>query len=112
MSLELMVSVVILLMAIGVVVFASLLFVFHPDYEVGVVGVVGLMLLALAGIARLEDLFDGLGEMRVGPRSLIMWSGVALFVGQLAFRFLRRYFSCRHLPQWRHSGRAHMRERS
>ena len=99
----------ILLAALFVIVIVSLLFVFHPDYESGLVGVIGLAMVSVAAVSRIDDLLDRadtLGEVRVSPRALLAWVGVALFFGQLAWRFLRRTRAHHHGRQhWRSTGK-------
>lgn len=90
-------SLVVLIAALVVIVFVCIVFVFHPDYESGVVGTVGLAVLALAAASRADDVIGRLVDAgsladapAVPPRALIAWVGAALFFGQLAYRFLRR----------------------
>lgn len=96
-----------LVVAAGTVLVIALLFVFHPHYELGVLGVTGLALIALAAVSRmdglLERIFDG-EPLYISPRSLLVWIGVALFFGQLAWRFLRRC-KARNDAVWRSTGK-------
>lgn len=93
------------LLVLGVSIFVTLavcfLFVFHPEYEAGVLGSLGLTLIALVALSRLDAMIADPHGTYLAPRSLLMWVGVALFFGQLAWRFMKRMRSARNCADWR-----------
>lgn len=95
-------SMPLLLLALSIVVTLAvcLLFVFHPEYEAGVLGVFGLGVVAIVAMSRLDSMIEDPESVYLSPRSLMMWVGVALFLGQLAWRFLKRC-RARHGSVWR-----------
>lgn len=83
-------TLLVLALALVVTAFSCLLFVFHSEYEVGVLGVIGLGTIAVVALSRLESMIDDPENVYLSPRAVLMWVGVALFFGQLAWRFLKR----------------------
>lgn len=87
------------LIACVVVFLAALLFVLHRDYHAGFIGTLGLGLIALAAFARAHGIVgqweeQGLEAVRVTPPGVLLWIGLALFLGRQAYRFLTRSWSC------------------
>lgn len=83
-------TVALIFLAAVVVLGVSVLFVFHPKYEVGVLGVFGLGALAFASFTRIDSIMEDPADVYVSSRTVLMWLGIALFLAQLAFRFVKR----------------------
>ena len=68
--------------------------VFHKDYEDGLLGRLGLAVMAIASLARLSHLVEHEFSRNVSPIGVMLWLGLAIFLGRHLYRFLR----------WRRSG--------
>lgn len=84
-------ALLVLALALAITAICCLLFVFHPEYEVGALGIIGLGIIAVVALSRLESMIEDPDAVYLAPRAVLMWVGVALFFGQLAWRFLKRW---------------------
>lgn len=73
---------------------AAFLFVFHRDYHAGVLGTSGLAFICIAAASRALSIAEAGFEARVTPQGVMLWIGLALFLGRQAYRFLARWRSC------------------
>jgi hypothetical protein len=81
---------VLLVVAVIAVLACCLLFVLHPEYHAGVVGNLGLCLIALASFSRLAVLLERGQVAYVSPQGVVLWIGLALFLGRHALKFALR----------------------
>jgi hypothetical protein len=77
--------------AAALVLAVCALLVLHRDYHAGFVGNLGLGMLALAAATRLAGILEQGGEVRITPLGVLLWIGLALFLGRHAFKFLHRW---------------------
>lgn len=82
----------------GIVVACCFVLVFSREYHAGLVGKVGLGFVALAAFGRLAALWDRGLEAWVSPQGVMLWLGLALFIGRHAVKFLLR--CSRRGPTW------------
>ena len=61
--------------------------VFHEDYEDGMIGRLALSLMGLSASGRVLQLSDN-HAWQVSNIGLVLWIGLALFLGQTMYRFL------------------------
>lgn len=74
----------------SVVLGVCLLFVFHKDYDTGLIGAIGFGMVATAALIRLTGALERPDTVTVGPIGLFVWIGLALALGRMAWKFLRR----------------------
>ena len=63
---------------------------FARDYHAGAFGTAGLGLVALAALGRLAGLWDRGLESYVSPQGVMLWLGLALFLGRHVLKFACR----------------------
>lgn len=83
-------ALVLVVVCASVVLGVCLLFVFHKDYDTGLVGAVGFGMVATAALIRVTGALEHPGTVTVGPIGLFVWVGLALALGRMAWKFLRR----------------------
>ena len=87
-----------LLFSSAVVFGCCVLLVFNHDYRAGIVGKVGLAFVALAAFTRAMGLLEhGLASW-VSPPGVMLWLGLAAFLGRHAAKYLLR--SAKKGPSW------------
>lgn len=65
-----------------IVLVVTVAFTLHRDYHAGFIGTFGLMLLGIGATARLADIWGG---GLVAPFHVLVWVGLALFLGRQAW---------------------------
>ena len=75
-----------------------LLLVFNRDYHAGLVGKIGLGLVALAALSRVGALLEQGAHAWVSPQGVLVWVGLALFLGRHVVRYCIR--ARRRGPSW------------
>jgi hypothetical protein len=78
-------------MAAVLVLAVCMLLVLHPDYHAGLFGNTGLALIALAAVTRLAGILEYGSEVHITPLGVMLWIGLALFLGRHACHFLHRW---------------------
>ena len=82
---------IVVFIAAFVVLCACTVLVFHKDYASGFVGSIGLALIAVSATARLVILLEnGISPVRIPNIGVVLWIGLALFLGRLLWKFLNR----------------------
>ena len=89
----------IVLTAALIVASICIFLVFHEDYEDGFVGRLALSLIGMSASGRVLQLAED-ATRYVSSVGLVLWIGLALFLGQTLFRFL----------MWRYAGKTPWRE--
>lgn len=69
---------------------ACLMLVFHRDYHSGFCGTIGLGCIAVAAFIRATSIVGGSYNNMMTPLAVFVWFGLALYIGQVLFSFLRR----------------------
>jgi hypothetical protein len=83
------VAVVVVLVSATLVLICSLILVFHPEYEDGLIMRTGLALFGICAFSRVVRLLDGSPDY-LNPVAILLWTGLALFLGGHTYRFLKR----------------------
>lgn len=78
-----------------VVLLVAVFFALHCEYHAGLAGTVGLGLIAIAAVTRGSVIVDvwleGRLDAQISPQGVMLWCGLALFLGRQAWTFYRRW---------------------
>lgn len=101
-------AVLLVVVCASIVLGVCVLFVFHPDYDTGLVGAIGLGMVAIAALIRVTGALQSPGMVAVGPIGIFVWIGLALALGRMAWKFLRR--AKRRDRSWYDDGRRKLKQ--
>ena len=87
-----------LVIAASTVLFCCVVLVFYRDYHAGAIGKFGLGMIALAAISRLYGLLEHGINSWVSPQGVMLWLGLALFLGRHVVKFAWR--AAKRGPDW------------
>lgn len=82
---------ILVFLAAAVVLAVCVLLVLHPSYHAGLVGNLGLAMVALAAASRCAAIAEHGREVYITPQGVVLWIGLALFLGRHAWKFLQRW---------------------
>lgn len=85
------------LISAGVVAVCSIYLTLHPEYHSGLFGTLGLGMMCLGAAARVGQLMERCMSsgyeceaVRITPLTVLVWCGLALFMGRHCWRFFKR----------------------
>jgi hypothetical protein len=84
--------------AAAVLLCCGVLLFYHREYHAGAVGFAGLGMIALAALSRIVHLAEAGAHAWVSPASVLLWVGLALFLGRHVVKFVFRH--ARRGPTW------------